>query len=393
MLCSIIFFVLRRSFPKDIGGIGEWAWGCLVIVAGAFLLSARDAAPPFVSIVCANTLIIGGIFLMHISVRRFAGFQAGYQKWILPLLAVFALLVWLTVFDDSYRGRLVLVTLTNMTLFAASAHVIYRMKKRGFPEKFTAIVFTATALVSLARFLVAVTGHGTTDYRNDNSLIQHVYLATFSIALISSSLGFMLMVTKRVQERLEYAASHDDLTGTYTRATFFELLAREIERSRRHSQCVSLLIMDIDDFKLVNDRYGHPAGDKVIKTFASVASAELRSHDVLCRYGGEEFAVLLPNTGLDEAGAVAERIRRVFSSVMTIDDMPPSTVSVGVGSAHGGQADMAQLIESADQALYIAKKLGKNRVELAPEIVERSHRVETASALAIRLNLPAAPPR
>jgi diguanylate cyclase (GGDEF)-like protein len=379
MLCTIIFFVLRRSFPKEIGGISEWAWGCLLMVAGASLFSARDSLPPFFSIVCANTLIIGGIFLMYISIRCFAGFAPGYRNCIGGLVVVGALLVWLTVFADNYRGRIELVTLTNLTLFAASAHVIFRMKRHGFPEKLTAAIFMATAMVSFARFLVAVTGHGASDYRNDNTLIQQVYLATFSMALISLSLGFMLMVTKRVQERLEYVASHDDLTGTYTRAIFFDLLSREIARSRRHSQPLSLLIMDIDDFKLVNDRYGHPAGDQVIKSFATIASTELRHHDVLCRYGGEEFAVLLPSTGLDEAAAVAERIRQVFSSVVTINNMPPSTISVGVGTAHNGQADMAQLIESADQALYIAKKLGKNRVELAPQFEEGNYRFEAAN--------------
>jgi diguanylate cyclase (GGDEF)-like protein len=373
------FFRATAQLPRDIGGIGEWAWGCLLTVAGAFLLSARDALPPFFSIVCANTLIIGGIFLMYISIRCFAGLPPSYRNCTGALVIVVVLLAWLTMFADNYRGRIELVTLTNMTLFAASAHVIFQMKKQGFPEKLTASVFIATAMVSLARFMVAVTGHGTSDYRNDNTVIQHVYLATFAMALISLSLGFMLMVTKRVQERLEYVASHDDLTGTYTRAIFFDLLSREIARSRRHSQPLSLLIMDIDDFKLVNDRYGHPAGDQVIKSFASIASTELRHHDVLCRYGGEEFAVLLPSTGLDEAAAVAERIRQEFSSVVTINNMPPSTVSVGVGSARNGQADMAQLIESADQALYIAKKLGKNRVELAPEIVQGIYRFEAAN--------------
>jgi diguanylate cyclase (GGDEF)-like protein len=317
---------------------------------------------------------------MHVSVRRFAGLDSGYQKYAGALLPVVAGLVWLTVFSDNYRGRIELITIVNMMLFAASANVVFRLKKQGFPERFTAAVFAITALVSFARFLAAITGHGSSDYRNDNSLIQHVYLATFSMALISLSLGFMLMVTKRVQERLEYVASHDDLSGAYTRATFFELLAKEIERSRRHLQPLSLLILDIDDFKQVNDRFGHPAGDKVIKSFAAFTANELRSHDVLCRYGGEEFAVLLPNTGPDEAAAVAERIRRGFSGV-AIDNMPSSTVSIGVGSARNGQAEMGQLIESADQALYIAKKLGKNRVELAPEITDGGRSSKQAEAV------------
>ena len=365
MLCSFIFFVLKRSFPKNIGGIAEWGWGCTAMVAGAFLFSSRDSAPPYLSVVCANTLVIGGILLMHVAVRRFAGLASAYKWWACAFLLVPAALIWQTVISDNYRSRIELVTFINMTLFAASAAVILRMKKPGFPERFTAAIFTATALVSVARFAVAVSGHGTSDYRNDNSLVQHVYLATFSISLISLSLGFMLMVTKRVQERLEYAASHDDLTGIYTRATFFSLLEKEIERSRRHRFPVSVLIMDIDDFKRINDQFGHPTGDEVIRHFARVTSDELRSHDVFCRYGGEEFAVLLPATEPDEASAVAERIRQRFGSFVS-EGMPASTVSIGVGSTCNGQTDLARLIESADQALYIAKNLGKNRVELAP---------------------------
>ena len=350
------------------------------MVGGAFLFASRDALSPFLSVVCANTLVIGGILLMHVAVRRFAGFAPGYKKSAWALLLIVAVLIWQTVFADNYRGRVELVTFVNMTLFAASAAVIFRMEKQGFPERFTASIFTITALVSFARFLVAITGHGASEYRNDNSIVQHIYLATFSISLISLSLGFMLMVTKRVQERLEYAASHDDLTGAYTRATFFEFLEKEIERSRRHHFSLSLLIMDIDDFKLINDRHGHPVGDAVIKNFARLASDELRGHDVICRYGGEEFAVLLPATGFDEASAVAERIRLRLSN-FAIQGVPPCTVSIGVGTVHDGQMDMAQLIESADQALYIAKNLGKNRVELAPRINNTSKPEATKPSL------------
>jgi diguanylate cyclase (GGDEF)-like protein len=366
ILCTLIFFVLRRSFPKTIGGIGEWGWACLATVGGAFMLGSRDMLPPFFSIVLANLLIVTGVLLMHVSVRRFAGMQAKDRHSAILLLAVVASLVWLTMIFDNYRGRLIAITLVNMSLFAASAVVISRMKKRGFPEHFTSVAFAIAATVSFIRFVFAATGLGSSDYRNDNTLIQSVYMSTFSFSLIALSFGFMLMVTTRMQEKLQYAASHDDLSGAYTRSIFFELMAKEIERSRRHGNSLSLLIMDLDDFKLINDSHGHPMGDKVIKTFAEIASNELRTQDVFCRYGGEEFALLLPNTSLDEAAAVAERIRNRFSNA-TLVDLPAFTVSIGVESTHNKQLDMTQLIEGADQALYIAKNLGKNRVETAPD--------------------------
>ena len=367
ILCSMIFFVLRRSFPKDIGGIGEWGWGCVAMVAGAFLFTSRNTLSPLLTVVLANTLIVGGIALMHVSLRRFSGRRAGYRYAVGLLLVVAMALLWLTVVADDYRGRLQFVTSVNMLLFGLSALLLFRMKKQGFAERFTGSLFAAEALVSLGRFYFAVTDQGSDNYWKDDSLVHMFYLASFSIALVGLSFGFMLMVTTRVQEKLEYAASHDDLSGAYTRATFFRMMASEVQRARRQRRPLSLLLIDIDDFKRINDRHGHPVGDAVIRTFATVTASELRGHDLLCRYGGEEFALLLPDTALDEATAVAERVRSRFSEG-AFDGMPAFTISLGVQAAEQGALEVAQMVEGADRALYIAKKLGKNRVETAPEL-------------------------
>lgn len=367
ILCAMIFFVLRRSFPRDIGGIGEWGWGCVSMVGGAFLFTSRNTLPPLLSVVLANTLIVGGIVLMHVSLRRFAGLCAGYRYAAGLVAAVATGLLWLTMVVDDYRGRLEFITSVNMLLFGLSALLLFRMNRRGFAERFTATLFAVEALVSLARFYFALTGQSGDNYWNDNSPIHVFYLASFSIALVGLSFGFMLMVTTRVQEKLEYAASHDDLSGAYTRATFFRMMANEVQRARRQHSPLSLLLIDIDDFKRINDGHGHPVGDAVIRTFAKVTTSELRAHDLLCRYGGEEFALLLPDTALDEATAVAERIRARFTED-AFDGIPSFTVSLGVQSAEQGALDVAQMVEGADRALYIAKKLGKNRVEIAPEV-------------------------
>lgn len=366
ILCAMIFFVLRRSFPRDIGGIGEWGWACVAMVGGAFLFTSRNTLSPLLTVVLANTLIVGAIVLMHVSLRRFAGLRTGYRYAGGLLLVVAAVLLWLTMVADDYRGRLEFVTSVNTLLFGLSALFLFRMQKQGFAERFTGTLFAAEALVSLGRFYFALTGQSSENYWNDNSLVHVFYLASFSIALVGLSFGFMLMVTTRVQEKLEYAASHDDLSGAYTRATFFRMMTSEVQRARRQRKPLSLLLIDIDDFKRINDGHGHPVGDAVIRTFATVTAGELRAHDLLCRYGGEEFALLLPDTGLDEATAVAERIRARFSEGV-FDGMPSFSVSLGVQSAEQGALEVAQMIEGADRALYIAKKLGKNRVEIAPE--------------------------
>ena len=165
------------------------------------------------------------------------------------------------------------------------------------------------------------------------------------------------------------AAHKDPLTGANNRAALDNVLTREIELARRHRTSLSLIIMDIDKFKNINDRYGHVTGDDIIKTFTKVVSQVIRKTDMLFRYGGEEFVVLMSNTGKDGAALLAERIRREVErmKVSPAIDALPVTVSLGVASVNGNE-DSQSLFKRADKALYQAKDAGRNCVRLAETI-------------------------
>lgn len=154
----------------------------------------------------------------------------------------------------------------------------------------------------------------------------------------------------------EHAAT-DELTGLYNRRAFERALAREVERSRRYGVCASLLLLDLDGFKSLNDTHGHPAGDRVLRYVAAMMCRHLRATDVPCRLGGDEFAVILCDTPQAEALAVAERIRadveRAFARAAV-------TVSAGVASVPTHAATAEKLLASADGALYAAKRGGRN---------------------------------
>lgn len=169
-------------------------------------------------------------------------------------------------------------------------------------------------------------------------------------------------------KRLEREAMLDGLTGVYNRAYFNARLREEVVRAERHGLPLSLLLLDIDDFKGVNDRLGHVAGDQVLRKFASLMRAQLRRIDIPARYGGEEFAVILPQTAEDAAKLVADRIRHAAAGL----DVPGRKgigTSIGVASypEHGTSSD--SLVEAADTALYRAKRAGKDRVLSAGESV------------------------
>jgi diguanylate cyclase (GGDEF)-like protein len=194
---------------------------------------------------------------------------------------------------------------------------------------------------------------------------------------ISTALGILLLVLffrlvsgieselRKHQQALRKLATFDGLTGVYNRRSFDMIIVSEFERARRYNKDLSLLIVDIDHFKLVNDKYGHIAGDSVLKELAAKLSGRIRTNDHLARYGGEEFVIILPETPLDMAHLFAERVRtsvgekdfKVGNNLTAL-----LTLSIGISSFPAQANTIKELVEFADSALYVAKETGRNRV-------------------------------
>jgi diguanylate cyclase (GGDEF)-like protein len=170
---------------------------------------------------------------------------------------------------------------------------------------------------------------------------------------------------------IECSAILDSLTGVFNREYFYEVWHREVERCRRHKMVSSLLMLDVDDLKGVNDRYGHAAGDRALHQLGELISKHLRAVDVPCRYGGDEFAVVLPDTGREEAFAVGERIRcgvgSFFQQYSVGGHSYALTVSGGVATCLAGFPAAESVIAMADRLLYAAKREGRNRIALTLE--------------------------
>jgi diguanylate cyclase (GGDEF)-like protein len=166
---------------------------------------------------------------------------------------------------------------------------------------------------------------------------------------------------------LEMLASIDSLTRIYNRRHFETLARAELVRCQRYMRPLSVLMIDIDHFKAVNDRLGHPAGDRVLQDVAAICQAEKRDADVIARVGGEEFAVMLPETTITAAVQYAERLRnRVRDSVLTVfGDRVSVTISIGIAEASSRTAGIETLLRQADQALYEAKRSGRDRVAIS----------------------------
>src|SRR5262249_22705971 len=208
--------------------------------------------------------------------------------------------------------------------------------------------------------------------RESDTFLASAWLSVLSLEsfLMTIATAFILlaMSKERTELRHKTAAMTDPLTGLLNRRAFLHdaeaLLRRQIERDRP----IGVLLIDLDHFKSINDRFGHAVGAKGLQIFAAVALANLRQNDLVGRLGGEEFTIVLADASIDNAYLVADRLRVAFASAAAAVDVQVlnATASIGASVIIDPTQDLARLITLADQALYLAKARGRNRVEMAP---------------------------
>lgn len=172
-------------------------------------------------------------------------------------------------------------------------------------------------------------------------------------------------------EIAEKRAYIDDLTGLYNYRYFKEALWREYKRSKRYNLRFSIVFMDIDNLKYINDYYGHVTGDEVLKFVGNVLKYNKRAEDIACRYGGDEFVIILPETPIEGAKTFVERIRKIIKKEKLAEDIQIS-ISFGIGEFPTDSQDPVELLDLVDKAMYKAKFLGKDRVELVSSLKEQS---------------------
>ena len=354
--------------PRFRDGLGKWT-GSLLLQALAFgLYTSHGIWPDFASVVLPNALFITCLTLQAAAISEFYG-QAMSRWWhVVPLLLVavlFALIV------DNFLVRVILGGAIFGAAMLALAIMVQRLNRedRGSARWLLLTGYLIGASNMFARAMLSVVEPGIIPGFLIPSPFQGItFLFAFAVILVTS-VGFLLLHKERSEEAAQKLALTDPLTGAFNRRTFLELAEKEIARTRRAKGSLSLVMLDLDHFKQINDRNGHLAGDEVLKGVVAVVLTCLRKEDFLVRYGGEEFCILLPSVAIDRAAVMAERIRAAVEQAgFTFNNRTlPVTVSVGVSTLSGdGNEGVDKLVNRADEALYTAKKAGRNRVVAFP---------------------------
>ena len=358
-LMSLVMFFLRRNYPTSIKGLGEWAWGLFLLLLAGVSASLRGVAPDFLSVAMANLLITSGTYLLWVGSQLFYGQRPALRLHAVLIVLLNLVLMWFLMVTPIYKVRLLLVTGALFYLFSSHARLMFRHGNGSFSSRFVMTVLVFVTLSQVGRMVTALTmpiSGGLID-RSPQNLI---YITVYPFFLLLLAIGLVLLATDRLRGELEHLATHDPLTNALTRRHMNQAIEQELERCRRHGRAMAILGLDLDHFKAINDNHGHQAGDQALIRFVDRVNAQLRLGDQLGRFGGEEFVVLLPETAVSEALAVAERIR---TACETDTFKPNCTVSIGATSYQGETDTVDKLLARADAAMYRAKAAGRNRVE------------------------------
>lgn len=367
--CAVARILLYRLHP-GMGGLGHWA---LASIAGALSFAVfglgGGASTPDLALSVAHGLIVFGFCLVWDGFRRFQGRRGlslgAYVAWGAVTLSL--------VMIANQAGSLALrATFNSSLIFVISACVAWELLARCPPHRLSmrlcGWIYGVNALFFAARAGSIVYDHaflaGSVSYG-----VTAIASLWWLCVTVSVTLCMILMAGERLQEELNEQASRDPLTGALNRRAFTAMAEREVALARRAVRPLSVVMIDMDHFKLINDNLGHGGGDEALMLFVGLAGRILRTEDLLCRFGGEEFLALLPGSSTQEALGVTERLRTAFTMEAKALDPEgrlsfPMTLSAGITALEPGDG-IEEAIRRADAALYRAKEAGRDRCELA----------------------------
>ncbi|MEW8028181.1 MAG: GGDEF domain-containing protein [Candidatus Thiodiazotropha sp.] len=364
MTLAVMIVALRQSIP----GLSQLAWG-LVANSGYYLvLGARGKVPDLLAIGTGNMLGSLTLTLVLLAVLSSRRARIAPVLYITPV--VLMLLVSLVLHDDR-ESRLIIASFILSYQISLILWALIRVDNIFFGRG--RMIMALTCLVGMSAMVYRALAlwfgwHEVTPFQSRDSLNTLFYMINY-LGMFFLAFGFVLSTVEQSAEQNRRISLEDHLTGLANRRALFEVLNKLFAIAESAGRPLSLMIIDIDHFKQVNDRFGHQAGDAVLQHVATTIKNRLRSNDIVGRIGGEEFLAVLPDSPPEGAIQVAEELRQAVAAkpVITVGQEIAVTISIGLYSSDCLPSTQTPdtVIATADKALYLAKTNGRNRVELA----------------------------
>lgn len=364
LLVLVGFRTIRRSMP-GLRGIDHLRRYILCGLIALLLLALRSRAPALFTVVTANLLLFAGAILLYCGAAEILEVQPRMLPWAMGLCAAGTFpLLWFTYIHNSEVGRLETHCAAMGTVFAMTAATLFRRARTSLadPARACGWLMVATVALNAAWGAFGLVGHPSGNFLRPDAV--DAAFSYFNMILAAANVIALTWFAVCVhREELKAAAQTDSLTGLLNRGAFEEILRRELHRSELGAKTMGLMLVDVDFFKRVNDSHGHLAGDDVLRRIGAVLREGIRPSDVLARFGGEEFVILLRDAGQEATVEVAERLR---GDIAALDDLPfgvTLTASFGV-AANLPEETADDFLKRADAALYRSKREGRNMVRV-----------------------------
>ena len=359
-LLTTVLLVSAALYSDALAEQKLWAWGNVASCVG-LLIGGCTGCTVAVHGVLSYGFLGFGLAMVLKGLRVFCALDLSW-RWIAGMVVIsLALPGYYAMLDPSFSARLVVTGLFFGALNGACALTLFRHT----PGRVSGVAVTGFSVLALSLFLRA--GFLLFPFANPQERadeVANISLLVIQMAQVCIVFGLILMVTRRYSERLKYLSTRDHLTGSLNRSGFEIQGRRVMHRARQNLRSASVVMIDADHFKLINDRYGHPAGDEVLRHLADLLTAQLRPTDFLGRHGGEEFALVFDGLSRSDAMTVAQRLCRMVEGASVAVDAHTIkyTVSMGVACSDETGYELTDLMAAADRAMYLAKASGRNRV-------------------------------
>jgi diguanylate cyclase (GGDEF)-like protein len=365
-----VWRIHRRYAP-----LRELAAGSVLAALGVLVISAPGILPPTLWAILQTVLVAAGFGIFAVGLVRLSDRPAPRALaigWI--SIAILAKLVFIFVWPNNAVG---VAILTVFVIGCNGYAAVCLLRVPRTPLKVTQTIIAGLLIVEVVatvlRF-IGLVGWARDEFAGQagavigSTMAQSGYMLTLTAVAFLLAILIAVLTNQRLQRALDLAASVDPLTGLLTRKAFSLVADRDWAQAARGHRQLSVLLLDLDHFKDFNDLHGHAAGDAVLRRVGEAVAKEIRGSDAACRFGGEEFVVLLPDTSALQAEHFAERLRLVIEALK--EDHPsalPISASIGVAEKSPSEATWERLVAVSDRALYAAKRTGRNKVVVADE--------------------------
>jgi diguanylate cyclase (GGDEF)-like protein len=366
---GIVWAYVVRSYP-NLHAVRYWCASAFVAAFGAAVAMTRSAIDPQSTLLLLIPLLAGGSLLVlatclaAMGIRKFYGAPVSWRSTALIVGVTFAGLSYF-IWHDSMMMRILVYSAGQAVPVVMTLPLLFSRKNgNAHPgARMAGSVAIMMITVYIGRSVAVVLGIGGGISLVDFNPVQATMILSLVFLSMMWNFGFLLMTIDRLRAEVADLALFDDLTGAANRRQFLARLNEECARSGRSGEAFALLMIDLDDFKEINDSHGHAAGDECLRLVTGVATSRLRTGDLLARMGGDEFCVLLPSTTLREGAMVARHVLEACEGQAVQSNGVSLVLSASIGVAQwrpdiGMHAE--RLIAAADRALYTAKKDGKN---------------------------------